>query len=247
MKFTNMFKQTSVALLLGLMALAASSAAHAATSYGSDMLVQVYLTGVSAGTLGSNVIATFENSTLTQNASASGPAWASTDPYLYPGQPVRNMVVGSALENQQNVLGEAYGFGSNAFSELLTNGYIHLGNASGQDVIFSFEYVIQGSAGVTGAGPGFANAYGAVEIFDSYASIAPIFEVLDVNTTGSTSSTVNKNGNFYVTVQNGASNDISALVTTNGSAQVPVPEPSTYALMLAGLGMFGVMARRGKR
>ena len=247
MKFTNKFKQSSVALLLGLMVLAVAPAVQAATSFGTDMLVQIYLTGVSAGTLGSNVIATFENSTLTQNATAAGPAWASTDPYLYPGLPVSNMAIGTPLEHQQNVLGEAYGFGGNAFSELLTNGYIHLGNASGQDVIFSFEYVIQGSAGVASTGPGFANAYGAVEIFDSNSGFAPLFEVMEVNLLGTTTSLLNKTGNFSVTLPTGSSNDISALVTTYGSAEVPVPEPSTYALMLAGLGMLGALSRRSNR
>jgi hypothetical protein len=247
MKFANMFKQTAVALILGLMVITTASTVQAATFYSSDVLVQLFLTGVSGGTLGTNVVATFENSTMTRNTSAIGPSWASTDPYLYPGLPVNNMAIGTSLEHQQNVLGEAYGFGGNAFSELLTNGYIHLGNASGQDVIFSFEYVIQGSAGVASTGPGFADAYGAVEIFDTNYGFAPLFEVMEVNLLGTTTALLNKTGTFSVTLPNGSSNDISALVTTYGSAEVPVPEPSTYALMLAGMGVLGVLSRREHR
>jgi hypothetical protein len=37
------------------------------------------------------------------------------------------------------------------------------------------------------------------------------------------------------------------MVTINGDPLAPVPEPETYAMMLAGLGQLGVMTRRRKQ
>jgi len=52
-------------------------------------------------------------------------------------------------------------------------------------------------------------------------------------------------GNQSLDDESWAMDNLSVSVTTNGIP--PVPEPSTYALMLAGLAAVGVMARRRKR
>ena len=49
-------------------------------------------------------------------------------------------------------------------------------------------------------------------------------------------------GNYYLAFSNEASNTTSLYQLT-----APVPEPETYALMLAGLGLVGAMARRRKK
>lgn len=42
-------------------------------------------------------------------------------------------------------------------------------------------------------------------------------------------------------------NEINGILGTQADFKPPVPEPSTYALMLAGLGLLGIAARRGSR
>jgi len=63
-------------------------------------------------------------------------------------------------------------------------------------------------------------------------------------TSGSTSNTVALNaGNFYYLVTGSATGTAGGLYTI-ASALQPIPEPETYALMLAGLGVIGFVASR---
>ncbi len=56
-------------------------------------------------------------------------------------------------------------------------------------------------------------------------------------------------GNFYVNLHNGAfpGGAIRGQLQYIGTVTAPIPEPETYALMLAGLGLVGFMAKRRAR
>lgn len=233
MQLKSTFKNGAAALAFGLIGLAATPAAQAADYY-SNLLVQISNLQISGGTLGGDVTASFENMVLSESTDSYGPAWAAYDKYLY---------AVDGLEHDQNVTGSAYGWGGNASSQMLTDGYIHLGNTSGGDVTFTFDYAITGSAEVSGSG--WASAYGSAEIFDSgYANW--IYRDMQVSLDGVTSVSISESGSFSVTLASGATSDISVLVTNYGTAVMPVPEPETYAMMLAGLGLLGFLARRRK-
>lgn len=233
MELKSTIKSGAAALAFGLVGLTTMSAAQAA-DYNSNLLVQINNLQVIGGTLGSGVTASFENMVLSESAESFGPAWAAYDKYLY---------AVDGLEHDQNVTGSAYGWGGNASSQMLTDGHIHLGNTSGADVTFTFDYAITGNAQVSG--PGWASAYGSAEVFDSsYANW--IYRDMQVSLDGVTSASIYERGSFSVTLASGASSDISVLVSNNGTAVMPIPEPETYATMLAGLGLLGFMARRRK-
>ena len=63
-------------------------------------------------------------------------------------------------------------------------------------------------------------------------------------TTGSTSRTASLNTGSYYYLVSGTATGTSGGLYTIASALQPVPEPETYALMLAGLGVVGFVAAR---
>lgn len=69
------------------------------------------------------------------------------------------------------------------------------------------------------------------------------FFFLDYDTTGDVSSANNFVSNVFF---KSALDDIAPLIGAGGT-NPPIPEPETYALMLAGLGALGLVARRKKR
>ncbi len=54
--------------------------------------------------------------------------------------------------------------------------------------------------------------------------------------------TIDENGVIYIVAENGGSSAASRLFVLSSTA--PIPEPQTYALLLAGLGVIGALARR---
>jgi hypothetical protein len=233
MQLKNTFKNSTAALAFGLIGLAATPAALAA-DYDSNLLVQINNLRISAGTLGGDVTATFGSTVLSESADAFGPAWAAYDKAFY---------TVDGLEHDQNVTGSAYNWGGVASSQMLTDGYIKLGNTSGAAVTFTFDYAITGSAKVSGQG--WASAYGSAEIFDTTHAVS-VYRDMQVALDDVTFASISETGSFSVTLDSGATSDISVLVTNSGTAVVAVPEPETYAMMLAGLGLLGFVVHRRK-
>ena len=132
-----------------------------------------------------------------------------------------------------------YGFANNGY----WSGVPMVGvNSSGNTMTFTFTQAVVAFGGFMNFAPGYGNA--VIAAYDTNGSMLDS-TTLTFNTNGTSNS-----GEFHGFRQNTAS---IKTFTMSGSyiggsnfAVVAVPEPETYAMMLAGLAGLGFMARRRK-
>jgi choice-of-anchor C domain-containing protein len=99
------------------------------------------------------------------------------------------------------------------------------------------------------------NFYGGPNIKTGVVSAAGSSQSLSFNNAASTATNMGWMHQSFTFVATEASTALSFTSTTDGNAGIaldnititPVPEPETYAMMLAGLGLLGVVARRRKQ
>jgi len=247
MNLTKTVRYTAAAVALGALGLGLVPTAQAVAMYRADALIQVTLTRISSGTLGSNVFVTYENQVTGQDTISSGPtSFAIADPYIFPDHSTQNMRVFDTLEQDHIALGEAGSPFGTAYSLLQSTGYIYLENHSGAPVDFEFEYSIVASVDtrVTGS-PAFADAFAAaiVEIFDDTSTSVDIYETLSANlATSVTGQELDLSGTFTITVEDGNFSNVSVFVDTYGNATY-VPEPGSVWLIGSGLALLAFRRR----
>ena len=132
-----------------------------------------------------------------------------------------------------------YGFGSNGF----WSGTPMVGlNSSSNTMTFTFNQAVVAFGGFLNWAPGYGNA--TIAAYDTNGGLIES-SAITFNTNGS-----NNSGEFHGFRQNTASiksfTMSGAYIGGSDFAVVAVPEPETYAMMLAGLAGLGLMARRRK-
>lgn len=252
MNALKILRDTAAALTLGGLGVAFVPAAQAISmaDYAANALVQVTLTDVRGGSLDTDVTVTYASNVDARSASWAGTtSFAVADPYNSSGQPPRAMGLSDSLTLDHITFGEAGAPTGNAFSEILSSGYISMTNIGSDPVVLVFEISIDplatGAAVGLSGNPTFANAFANVkiEMFD-YLGLN-VFKDLNASlASGVASATADLLTTYTVTLAPGDSNDISVLVSTSGGATFVVPEPTTFALFATGLIGFAAYHRR---
>ncbi|WP_018228245.1 PEP-CTERM sorting domain-containing protein [Methyloversatilis universalis] len=149
----------------------------------------------------------------------------STDP----SAPLTNAAVITSVANFNNYIGGVNGKGTNVGGQVLSDGYALTTSADG------VSYA--GGIGSNFGGPG-------------YSSTGGVNDVLSLWVFGSTATTSNQNAGRVAQLLTADGQEVIARVYSGADgyhlqvALAPVPEPETYAMLLAGLGLLGFAARR---
>lgn len=126
------------------------------------------------------------------------------------------------------------------------------GNTVAAGAIFdTFEFSLGATSNVTSAALSFGNIVGGAYSLYSFGTDGLMGTTDDVGlgawTFGATTHTVSLNaGSYYYSVLGGAMGTASYAIASSAVA-APVPEPETYALLGAGLGIIGFVASRRRR
>lgn len=104
--------------------------------------------------------------------------------------------------------------------------------------------------GTTAAGPESAYGYGQVQFYsDSNGASIGSSGYVQAYNWSSTAGQVNNSGNMLAAYYNASGAEVNLFGSVYATAQAeipltPVPEPETYAMLLAGLGVLGLLQRR---
>ncbi len=133
-----------------------------------------------------------------------------------------------------------------------SHGALEIGGNTVSGAIFdTFEFSLGANSNVTSAVLSFGNIVGGAYSLYSFGTDGLMGTTDDVGlgawTFGPTTHTVSLNaGSYYYSVLGGATASASYAIASSAVA-APVPEPETYALLGAGLGIIGFVASRRRR